>query len=88
MQYIVLMTISPAQGKLIRPAAEGEPPTLIDEAVLFAEPSEFLSNEERARILINKGVIVPADAPGDIDTARARLRQTQAEAAKSLRTIA
>lgn len=86
MQYIVLMEISPAQGQLIRPAPEGDPPRIIDEAELFAEPSEFLSNEERAKILINKGVIVPADAP-DLETARAKLKQTQTEAAKSLQRI-
>lgn len=87
MQYIVLMVISPEQGQLIYPAPEGDPPTIVDESVLFATPSEIFSNEERARILIGKGAIVPADAPQDIDTARVRLRQTQAEAAKSLQRI-
>jgi hypothetical protein len=86
-QYIVLMTISPSQGKLIHPAPEGEPPVLIDEAVLFAEPSEMLSQEERARILINKGVIVPADAPEQIEEARIKLKQTEREAARSLQRI-
>ncbi len=87
-QYIVLMDISPDQGQLIRPAPEGDPPTIIDSDVLFASPSEFLSHEERARILIGKGAIVPADAPELVEVARGKLKQTQAEAARSLRTIA
>lgn len=87
MQYIVLMDISPDQGAIIRAAAEGDPPRIIDEAELFAAPSELLSNEERARILIGKGVIVPADEPEQVEVVRGKLRQTQAEAAASLKLI-
>jgi hypothetical protein len=87
-QYIVLMEISPDQGMLIRPAPEGEPPTIIGADVLFASPSEMLSVEERARILIGKGVIVPVEEPEQVEVARAKLKQTQAEASRSLRTIA
>jgi hypothetical protein len=39
-----------------------------------------LSIEERARILIGKGVIVPADAPDQVEIARSKLKQTEAEA--------
>ena len=61
-QYIVLHAISPASGPLILPSSDGEPPVLIDEAALFASPSEFFSVEERATILIDKGVIARAPA--------------------------
>lgn len=85
--YIVLMTISLDSGPLIRPAPEGEPPVIVSADVLFASPSEFLSAAERARILIGKGIIVPADAPDQVEVARAKLKQTEAEAARSLRSI-
>jgi hypothetical protein len=88
MKYIVLMDISPTQGRILKAAPEGEPPTIVDAEELFAAPSEFLSVEERARILIGKGVIVPADAPEQIEVARVKLKQTEAEAERSLRTIA
>lgn len=87
MQYIVLMTLSPESGQLIHPAPEGEPPVVVDAAVLFAAPSEVFSAEERALILISKGIIVPADAPGLVDAARSKLKQTEADAARSLRSI-
>lgn len=86
-QYIVLMDISPDQGPLIRPAAEGAEPTIIDEAVLFASPSEFLTVAERALLLINRGVIIPVDQPELIEDAIPRLKKTQADAAQSLKII-
>jgi hypothetical protein len=73
-QYIVLMTISPDQGQLIYPAPEGEPPVIVDEAVLFAASSEHFTVEERAKLLMDKGVIVPADAP---DQSRDRPLETE-----------
>jgi hypothetical protein len=86
-QYIVLYPISPDQGEQILPAPEGEPPTIVGEDVLFATPSELLTNEERAKLLIDKGIIVPADQPGKVDEARLRLPAVEAEAAASLRQI-
>lgn len=88
MQYFVLFPISPDQGPLILPAAEGEPPTLVDEDVLFAgADAEFLTREERAKILIDKGIIVPSDQANRIPGARAKLREVEAEAAASLKQV-
>ncbi len=62
MDYIILYPISPESGPIIHPAPEGDPPVIVSDAVLFAHPSELLTNEERAQILINKGFIKPATA--------------------------
>jgi len=86
-QYIVLYAISLDQGGHALPASEGEPPTIIDEDALFWKDSEFFSRDERERILINKGVIVPVDEPDRVEVARTKLKQTDAEAAKSLQRI-
>lgn len=86
-QYIVLFPISLDSGPLILPAAEGDPPVLVDDATLFERPSEFYTNEERARILINMGVIVPAEAPEQIPEARKRLETTDKKADASLKAI-
>lgn len=59
MQYEVLQPLSPARGLPILPAPEDAPPVILDEAALFADPSE-LSNAQRAAILIALGVIRPA----------------------------
>jgi hypothetical protein len=83
-QYIVLMPISPDTGPLIRPAAEGEPPTVIDADVLFASPSEMFTAEERAKILIDKGAIVPADEFKRQERAKAKAaREAESDIAQS-----
>lgn len=88
MQYFVLFPLSPNQGPLILPAEEGDPPVLVDEDVLFAgAESELFTREERAKILIDKGVIVPADQSSRIPGARAKLREVEAEAEQSLKQI-
>lgn len=86
-QYIVLFPISLDSGPLILPAAEGDPPVIVDEATLFESPSEFFSNEERAQILIRMGVLAPADAPEQVSEAREKLRSTEKKAAESLKAI-
>lgn len=79
MKYIVLFPISLDSGPIIRPAADGMPPVIVDDTVLFETPSEFFTNEERAKILMNMGAIIPVDAP---DEALSNKRATQ-----SLKTI-
>lgn len=86
-QYIVLYAISPDQGPMIKPAAEGEPPVIVDESVLLATPSDTHTNEQRIQILLDKGVIVPANEPERIPEARAKLPVVEAAAAASLRNV-
>lgn len=85
--YIVLYAISPDQGAMIEPAKEGEPPVIVEEAVLLSTPSELLTNEERIQLLLDKGIIVPANEPERIPEALAKLSTVEAEAAASLRSI-
>jgi hypothetical protein len=85
--YIVLYPLSLPSGPVLHPALEGEPPVTIDDATLFAAPSEFFTNEERATILINMGVIVPADAPELIPEAQTHLKDTDRKVSQSLRKI-
>lgn len=86
--YIVLFAISPDQGAVINPAKEGEPPVIVDEAVLLATPSDTHTNEERIQLLLDKGQIVPADQPERIPEAQEKLRTiVEPEAAASLKNL-
>ena len=80
--YIVLAPISPDSGPLILPAPDGEPPTLIDEAVLFATEAEGLTTEQRIKLLVDKGIIAlaPARVVTAAEKASARAVATEPQA--------
>lgn len=61
-EYVVLYPISLESGPIIKPAPEGDPPVIVTDTILFETPSELFSNEERAQILVSKGIIKPATA--------------------------
>jgi hypothetical protein len=59
--YIVLYPLDTGLT-IIHPAPEGDPPVIVDDATLFATPSDEFTNEERATILISKGFLKLATA--------------------------
>ncbi len=61
-EYVVLAPISLDSGPVILPAEPGEPPTIVTDDELFENPSEFLTNEERAKMLIDRHIIKVATA--------------------------
>lgn len=78
-QYIVLFPISLDSGPLIMPAETGEPPVIVDDATLFASPSEFFTNDERAKILIDRGAIALAPAKAIAAAEKAKAHEPPSE---------
>jgi len=72
---------------MILPAADGDPPNVVEEEVIFQDPSELLSIEERATILKNMGVIVEANKREQLAAAKVKLAATEQAAEASLKTV-
>lgn len=86
-RYVVLFPISLQSGEMILPAADGDPPNVVEEEVIFQDPSELLSIEERATILKNMGVIVEANKREQLAAAKVKLAATEQAAEASLKTV-